>query len=829
MPDPPVASSHAVAAACAVPARAATVRLGAAVALLVSVIAPACSVDLGLDVKRFACTTDAECAAGYVCRPAEVEPETWVCIAGDASTEFGCISDEFCAGQLSATQCGEPRCLQGACALAPLSDIPCDDADACTTGDACAEGACEGAPVLCPAIDACHLDGACDPATGSCSAPLQDDGEPCDDEDPCTKVDACAGGACVGSACECRADVECEGVVVPGPCEVAVCLDYACALMADPDREAQPCDDQDPCTVEDTCDGATCAGAPMDCGDLDGPCSTGVCVDGSCAPEHANAGSDCSLEDPCWLAASCVEGGACVGLTWDTAECGCNDDEACGAAAAPPCFEGVCDLENHACVSQPIPDLPCDDESPCTQDDRCDELGLCAGKAYTCPEAPACMSQTCLGDGSCTDPTLDAEYCFIADQCVSAGASPPGDDCLACDPEQTTGAWSQREDGSACDLDDTPCTADVCEGGACSAGPPACEDGLECTDDACSPSAEDPALPSCEHAVVPEWCAVGDQCVPLGVSDPADPCRWCDPSSDPHAWTPLEDGADCGDGGGCVWGACVFPTEMEVIVPFGATGLAKKASIGCGTLGCAEKVCRCNEPLADQPTTFAPFSVDRHEVTAAQYRLCKARGGCGAGTYGLGSSFKTFHDAERAEHPMNFLKWQDASTYCQALAPARRLCTEAEWEHAARGSCADYAETEAQCRDDARIYPWGNELAPGSGADYAVFAAESTEPVGGKPEPEHTSVLGLSGNVAEWVVDDYSEEWPLATPVSCLATADTPCGEQAMGAAGDKVVRGASFNDEDVLLLRAAARRGEIESKTAAWIGFRCCRDEGGP
>ncbi len=73
----------------------------------------------------------------------------------------------------------------------------CDDGDACTTSDSCQNGACVGSsPVVCSASDACHVAGSCDPATGTCSNPAAADGTACDDGDACTSTDTCQSGAC---------------------------------------------------------------------------------------------------------------------------------------------------------------------------------------------------------------------------------------------------------------------------------------------------------------------------------------------------------------------------------------------------------------------------------------------------------------------------------------------------------------------------------------------------------------------------------------------------------------------------------------------------------
>src|SRR5207302_6228459 len=53
--------------------------------------------------------------------------------------------------------------------------------------------------IACVALDACHVVGTCDPATGACSNPLAPDGTSCDDGSACTSGRTCAAGACGGN------------------------------------------------------------------------------------------------------------------------------------------------------------------------------------------------------------------------------------------------------------------------------------------------------------------------------------------------------------------------------------------------------------------------------------------------------------------------------------------------------------------------------------------------------------------------------------------------------------------------------------------------------
>jgi hypothetical protein len=83
--------------------------------------------------------------------------------------------------------------------LAPIctpDDAPCDDANPCTTGDLCVAGACTGPIVPCPDDANACTDDVCVPATGTCGAPNT---LSCDDADACTAADACADGVCGGT------------------------------------------------------------------------------------------------------------------------------------------------------------------------------------------------------------------------------------------------------------------------------------------------------------------------------------------------------------------------------------------------------------------------------------------------------------------------------------------------------------------------------------------------------------------------------------------------------------------------------------------------------
>jgi formylglycine-generating enzyme required for sulfatase activity len=102
---------------------------------------------------------------------------------------------------------------------------------------------------------------------------------------------------------------------------------------------------------------------------------------------------------------------------------------------------------------------------------------------------------------------------------------------------------------------------------------------------------------------------------------------------------------------------------------------------------------------------LAPYCMDVHEVTTAEYRACSDRGNCKragttnawdkitAGDHAAFDPLCNTRDAEgRATHPVNCVDWAMAEGFCRVN--GKRLPTEAEWEFAARGP-------------DGRRYPWG--------------------------------------------------------------------------------------------------------------------------
>src|SRR5262249_9545463 len=239
----------------------------------------------------------------------------------------------------------------------------CNDGNACTQSDTCQAGACVGAnPVVCSALDECHVAGVCNPASGTCSNPNQADGAACDDGLFCTVNDACTAGVCGGAARDCSA--------ADDACNVGVCREASNRCDASPRPNGTVCDDGDACTQTDTCRAGVCRGRnPVVCTVLDQCHDAGICdsATGICSNPDKADGSACADGDACTQTDTC-QAGICTGT----------NPVVC--AAPDQCHDaGVCDPASGTCSN---PDKAngsaCNDGNACTQSDSC-EAGACVG------------------------------------------------------------------------------------------------------------------------------------------------------------------------------------------------------------------------------------------------------------------------------------------------------------------------------------------------------------------------------------------------------------------------------------------------------------------
>ncbi|HEV8324363.1 MAG TPA: hypothetical protein VG389_22285 [Myxococcota bacterium] len=133
--------------------------------------------------NTLACSDGNACSMGDTCGGGTCNPGGFVnCDDGNTCT------DDFCAPSIGCNYM--------------FNTDPCDDGDACTTGDTCSIGVCvPAAPLVCADDGNPCTDDACDPGSG-CVYPFNSD--PCDDGSACTSGDACSAGACNGTLVSCN-------------------------------------------------------------------------------------------------------------------------------------------------------------------------------------------------------------------------------------------------------------------------------------------------------------------------------------------------------------------------------------------------------------------------------------------------------------------------------------------------------------------------------------------------------------------------------------------------------------------------------------------------
>ncbi len=266
-------------------------------------------------------------------------------------------------------------------------------------------------------------------------------------------------------------------------------------------------------------------------------------------------------------------------------------------------------------------------------------------------------------------------------------------------------------------------------------------------------------------------------------------------------------GKECGPSGGFDCGSC---PEGEVCVenacfaPHCEDGMCYVPA-GRFWMGCNEEVdfmCRPDE-FPYHPVYLSGFWIDQYEVTQAEYLACYLAGRCG-------NTPPCYFDPEtHPEIPVVCMGIQGAQSYCEFM--GKRVCTEAEWEKAARGT-------------DGRRYPWGNQPAtcelavlydgsPSCGT--GSYLAVGSKPAGTSP----FGLLDMAGNAAEVVQDYYSGTYYQECSAGCTDPLGPP---RPPDSSPLRVVRGGYFESWPQQV--RVSSRNYTNDGLGYWIGFRCCK-----
>jgi formylglycine-generating enzyme required for sulfatase activity len=219
-----------------------------------------------------------------------------------------------------------------------------------------------------------------------------------------------------------------------------------------------------------------------------------------------------------------------------------------------------------------------------------------------------------------------------------------------------------------------------------------------------------------------------------------------------------------------------------------AIGLCNRGGARCTAADFADE--------APRTVVLRPFALDTAEVTNAQFTQFAQEKGFtttaerGQGLFSVsgsklmnhpGESWKTLwhqggSETQGTQLPVRGIDFESARAFCAWA--GKRLPTEEEWEYVAR--------------PDHRIFPWGNDPA---GAPAA--ASPRLLPISEQKATGRFGVRGQGGTLWEWVDG---------------------------GTAMDRVFRGASWLDTDIVHRRLAQRGLEGPTRAHVDTGFRCAQ-----
>ena len=213
------------------------------------------------------------------------------------------------------------------------------------------------------------------------------------------------------------------------------------------------------------------------------------------------------------------------------------------------------------------------------------------------------------------------------------------------------------------------------------------------------------------------------------------------------------------------------------------------------------------------------FYIDQYEVTNRLYSQCVDAGVCNEPeTTGLLRDPEYYFSEQFASHPVIYVSWNDAQTYCTFA--GKTLPNELQWEKAARGPFEADSEL-------IHLFPWGDtydRAEPRASYDDnfigfpQLVGSYRYNPSGVSPFDVHD----MAGNVREWTSSCYEQRYYGSLEDGAV----NPPANDVCEVEDNRVVRGGGWNE--LIFDLTTTRRQSVEpTETDRNLGFRCVSEVG--
>lgn len=239
--------------------------------------------------------------------------------------------------------------------------------------------------------------------------------------------------------------------------------------------------------------------------------------------------------------------------------------------------------------------------------------------------------------------------------------------------------------------------------------------------------------------------------------------------------------------------------------------------------------------------SLSPFAVDAYEVSVARFRvfnerwLARTLPAYMEASFANGVSLRvplpprtyapewnpsfvncTWTDTamgDRERHPINCVGWVLAMYFCAW--EGGHLVTSTQFEYLARWHDSMSA--------DGRTYAWGDSAPDCARTHYGRCTGDDglgTRRVGSLAAGAVATVFDLSGNVADWVADDFATYATLVSNACWTRSSLDPMCAPTI--TGEHYARGSNYSNPTDSILRAVFRPGMSSSDAIPGRGFRC-------